>query len=75
MQRAAVASHVKGGSVAPHWMADGNSFWYAEQRPGGTVVWKVDPVANTTSPFEVAAEHTTRRQPGSNTGPKVQLTR
>jgi hypothetical protein len=33
-----------------------------------------DPVANTTSPFEVAAEHTTRRQPGSNPGPKVQLT-
>ncbi len=24
------ASYVKGGNVDPHWMADGNSFWYAE---------------------------------------------
>ena len=24
------ASYVKDGSIEPHWMADGNSFWYAE---------------------------------------------
>jgi dipeptidyl aminopeptidase/acylaminoacyl peptidase len=28
-------------------MADGNSFWYAEGAPENTVIWKVDPVANT----------------------------
>ncbi|MEE8607734.1 MAG: hypothetical protein V3S55_09025, partial [Nitrospiraceae bacterium] len=22
--------HLKGGSIQPHWMADGSSFWYAE---------------------------------------------
>jgi len=33
-----------------------------------------DPVANTTSPFEVAAENTPRRQPGNKSGPKIQLT-
>ena len=25
------ASYVKGGSIEPHWMADGSSFWYAEE--------------------------------------------
>ncbi len=24
------SSYVKGGSIEPHWMADGSSFWYAE---------------------------------------------
>ena len=24
------ASYVKGGSITPHWMADGSSFWYVE---------------------------------------------
>jgi len=38
--------YVKGGKVEPHWMADGNSFWYAEGAPENTVVWKVDPVLN-----------------------------
>ena len=27
-------SYVKGGTVQPHWMADGSSFWYAEGGPG-----------------------------------------
>ena len=27
-------SLVKGGSIEPHWMADGSSFWYAEGAPG-----------------------------------------
>jgi hypothetical protein len=43
--------YVKGGKVEPHWMADGNSFWYAEGAPENTVVWKVDPVANTKEPM------------------------
>ncbi len=44
-------SLVKGGSVEPHWMADGSSFWYAEGAPANTVIWKVDPKANTKTPL------------------------
>ena len=40
------ASYVKGGTVQPHWMADGNSFWYAGGAPATTVIYKVDPRAN-----------------------------
>ena len=45
------ASYVKGGSVEPHWMADGSSFWYAEGAPANTIIWKVDPKANTKTPL------------------------
>jgi dipeptidyl aminopeptidase/acylaminoacyl peptidase len=45
------ASLVKGGSVTPHWMADGSSFWYAEGAPAHTVICKVDPQANTKMPL------------------------
>jgi dipeptidyl aminopeptidase/acylaminoacyl peptidase len=45
------ASYVKGGSIQPHWMADGSSFWYAEGAPANTVIWKVDPRANTKTPL------------------------
>ncbi len=45
------ASYVKGGSVDPHWMADGSSFWYAEGAPTNTVIWKVDPHANRKAPL------------------------
>ena len=41
------ASYVKGGSIAPHWMADGSTFWYAAGTPATTVIWKVDPKTNT----------------------------
>ena len=48
-------SYVKGGTIQPHWMADGSSFWYAEGAPANTVIWKVDPVANTrTELFDTA---------------------
>ena len=40
-------SLIEGGSVEPHWIADGNSFWYAEGAPENTVIYKVDPEANT----------------------------
>ncbi|MEE8257798.1 MAG: hypothetical protein V3R60_07920, partial [Acidobacteriota bacterium] len=43
--------YVKGGSIEPHWMADGSSFWYGEGGPEETVIWKVDPVANTKEPL------------------------
>ena len=45
------ASSVKGGTITPHWMADGSSFWYAEDAPANTVIWKVDPKANTKTPL------------------------
>lgn len=31
-------SYVKGGKIEPRWMADGNSFWYAEGAPDHTVI-------------------------------------
>ena len=43
--------HLKGGSIQPHWMANGSSFWYAEAAPADTVIWKVDPRANTKTPL------------------------
>lgn len=42
----AFPSYVKGGSVQPHWMADGSSFWYVEGAPTNTSIWKVDPATN-----------------------------
>jgi len=45
------SSYVKGGIVTPHWMKDGNSFWYAEGAPEDTVIYKIDPVANTKEPL------------------------
>ncbi len=45
------ASYVQGGSVEPHWMADGSSFWYAEGAPEDTVIYRVDPRANTKTPL------------------------
>ncbi len=44
-------SYVKGGSIEPHWMADGSSFWYAEGAPENTIMYKVDPRGNTKTPL------------------------
>ena len=52
------ASYVKGGVIEPHWMADGSSFWYAEDVRENTVIWKVDPAANSKVPlFDTAQLH------------------
>ena len=40
-----------GGTVNPHWMTDGSSFWYAERTGAETLIWKVDPAANSREPF------------------------
>jgi len=45
------ASYVRGGTIEPHWMADGSSFWYAEGVPENTIIYKVDPEANTKTPL------------------------
>ena len=44
-------SLVKGGSLVPHWMADGRSFWYVEGAPARATVLKVDPATNTVAPL------------------------
>ncbi|MCH8342612.1 MAG: DPP IV N-terminal domain-containing protein [Planctomycetes bacterium] len=44
-------SYVKGGSIEPHWLAGGSSFWYAEGAPDNTIIYKVDPKANTKTPL------------------------
>ena len=44
-------SLVKGGTIQPHWMAEGSSFWYAEGAPANTVIYKVDPKASTKTPL------------------------
>ncbi len=49
------SSYVKGGSIKPHWMEDGSSFWFAEGAPANTVIYKVDPRDNTKTPLFDAA--------------------
>lgn len=44
-------SLLKGGSLTPHWMADGSSFWYEEGAGSGKSFYKVDPDTNTKSPL------------------------
>jgi dipeptidyl-peptidase-4 len=46
-----LASLIKGGSIKAHWMSDGRSFWYAEGAPHNTVIYKVDPGANSKTPL------------------------
>ena len=45
------ASYIEDGNIDSHWMADGSSFWYAESAPANTVIYKVDPRANTKTPL------------------------
>lgn len=42
---------ITGGSILPHWMADGSSFWYADGPSYSTVIYKVDPKKNLKTPF------------------------
>ncbi len=42
---------VVGGKVAPHWLPDGDGFWYVDGSPRDTAIQKVDPVANTVTPL------------------------
>ncbi len=45
------SSYVKGGHVEPRWMKDGSSFWYTEGAPENTIIYKVNPEANTKTPL------------------------
>jgi dipeptidyl aminopeptidase/acylaminoacyl peptidase len=42
---------IRGGSVEPHWLADGRRFWYVTETKEGPLVWIVDPRANTKRPL------------------------
>ncbi len=44
-------SWLRGGSIQPHWMSDGSSFWYAEGAPNDAIIYIVDPSANTKVPL------------------------
>ena len=37
-----LGSLVRGGSIEPHWLPDGDSFWYAEPESEGLMVYVVD---------------------------------
>ena len=45
------ASLVKGGDVQPHFWADRNRFWYAQGAPDNTIIYQIDPEANTKTPL------------------------
>lgn len=49
-------SSIRGGSIEPHWMADGHSFWYAEGPSTNPSILKVDPTSNRVTPLFDAAK-------------------
>ena len=56
-------SYVKGGSIEPHWMADGSSFWYAE---GATNMPTIEPSFHINQPgseSEVCGDSSQRLRP------------
>ena len=46
-----VQQHAREASIIPHWLKDGNRFWYSTVRNGATQVLLVDAQANTQTPF------------------------
>lgn len=49
------AGLITGGKIAPHWMLDGTSFWYADRVPQETVILRVDGETGKAAPlFDVA---------------------
>jgi dipeptidyl aminopeptidase/acylaminoacyl peptidase len=50
-----IPSLIKGGVITPRWMADGNSFWYADGAPDQTVIYKFDPTTRARTPVFDAA--------------------
>lgn len=59
----AIPTLIKGGTICPdlgalggaacsvNWMADGQSFWFAEGQPDRTVIYRADPETGTTEPL------------------------
>jgi dipeptidyl aminopeptidase/acylaminoacyl peptidase len=50
------ASMVMGGTVEPHWMDDGNRFWYAIETPDDTTYFWVDCAAGTKEALDAPPE-------------------
>ncbi|MFV1988754.1 MAG: DPP IV N-terminal domain-containing protein, partial [Gemmatimonadota bacterium] len=42
---------VTGGTIEPHWMADGRRFWYVDGAPDASVIHVVDPATGETEPL------------------------
>jgi len=42
---------VKGGAITARWLGDGESFWYADDAPANTVIYRVDPSQGTREPL------------------------
>src|SRR3972149_11601444 len=66
-----VPTVIKGGVIMPaNWMADGSSFWYAEGSPENTVIFRVDPKANSRKPlFDTARLRRSLAQALGHEGP------
>ena len=43
--------YVSGGTVAPNWLDDGHSFWYAATVDGERSYRRMDPISNVIEPF------------------------
>src|SRR5579875_1033130 len=48
-----LGSLVRGGSIEPHWLPDGDSFWYAEPTDEGLAIFVVDAEGNRRALFDV----------------------
>lgn len=46
-----IAALVADGTIEPHWLPDGDSFWFARGAPDRTVVTLVDPAAGAREPM------------------------
>ena len=46
-----ISGLVKGGTVAPHWLSDGNRFWYVAESADGPIIYLVDPEKNSKRPL------------------------
>lgn len=54
---------VRGAYVMPHWLADGNRFWYVGGTVENFVIYEVDPIHNTKREFfDKARLHTALKQ-------------
>ena len=62
---------VRGGTVEPHWLADGRRFWF-RSGVGDPTIFLVDAVAGTKAPFfDEALRQALKPGPASATTPKV----
>ena len=46
-----IGALIRGGMVLPHWLADGNRFWFVAGGPINPSIFLVDPLAKTKEPI------------------------